>query len=204
MRQGIVINKVVAIQSSFIISSKARHDTACMLKQDPQNLKFILVNLMTSPSYTKSVDLRLRWRHGVPADFDQSKFVRATQEPLDLSKSTFWSKGLVTKSSHHIDGHDNIGGLIPWGKKHDRNLWNLANPGTSGNHCRERQSNIHKNQVKSVSTKIRDIHKILYCDHLQPHCSNNCLTCWRIMSSSSTKRILAAHGFLPSSYYIGS
>ena len=42
------------------------------------------------------------------------KFVRAAQEPLDLGKEDILIKRLGDKVvSTHIDGHDNIHGLIP-------------------------------------------------------------------------------------------
>ena len=91
-----------------------RHDTACMLKQDAQDLKFILGQL-DDFSFIHQVR-RLEIEDGATV-LQQilicPKFVGTAQESLNLGRSTFWSKGLVTKSSPHIDGHDNIHGLIP-------------------------------------------------------------------------------------------
>ena len=97
----------------------------------------------------------------------RAKFVGAAQETLDLGKEDILVKRLGDKVvSTHIDGHDNIHGLIPWRKKHDRNLWNLANLLAPVVAIVERQANIHEDQVGVTFDKDpEDIHKILYCDH---------------------------------------
>lgn len=93
----------------------ACHDTARMLKEDAQDLKFILGQLDDFP-FIHQVR-RLEIEDGSPV-FQQilirPKFVRAALEPLDLSKEHILIKRLGDKIvSTHIDGHDNIHGLIP-------------------------------------------------------------------------------------------
>ncbi len=88
---------------------------------------------------------------GALADFDLS--CRNGAKPLDLGKEDILIKKACDKVvSTHIDSHDNIHGLDPRRKKHDRNL----EPCESLNQwypAVEWKANIHEDQVGSVSDK---------------------------------------------------
>ena len=86
-----------------------------MLKQDPQNLKFILGQLDDFPFIHQVRGLEIEDGATVLQQIlIRAKFVRATQEPLDLGKEHILIKRLGDKVvSTHIDGHNNIHGLIP-------------------------------------------------------------------------------------------
>ena len=86
-----------------------------MLKEDTQDLKFILGQLDDFPFLHQVRGLEIE--DGPPV-LQQilicPKFVRTAQKPLDLGKEDILIKGLGDKVvSTHIDGHNNIHGLIP-------------------------------------------------------------------------------------------
>ena len=86
-----------------------------MLKQDAQDLKFILGQLDDFPFIHQVRGLEIE--NGSPV-LQQilicPKFVGAAQESLNLGKEDILVKGLGDKVvSTHIDGHNNIHGLVP-------------------------------------------------------------------------------------------
>ena len=86
-----------------------------MFKEDTQDLKFILGQLDDFPFIHQVRRLEIKDSTPVLQQIlIRAKFVRAAQEPLDLGKENILVKGLGDKVvSTHIDGHNNIHGLIP-------------------------------------------------------------------------------------------